>query len=87
MLLNAFPIHEATWPVEFKNQDFSDFGGNTMHLMAVAMLIGMALVDSTSPRVPMYVAPGSKPEVPPEPPREIKMAGFPAASQGSSAVP
>ena len=87
ILVHAFPIHEVTWPPGFKDQDFADLGGNTMHLMAVAkaMLIGMALVDWTSPRVAMCLAPGSTPEVRPEPPREIKLADFPAASQGSSA--
>ncbi len=35
-LLNAFPVHSARWPPGFRDQDFADCGGNTMHLMAVS---------------------------------------------------
>jgi hypothetical protein len=44
-LLNAFPVHSARWPPGFRDQDFADCGGNTMHLMAVSR--GINIPQST----------------------------------------
>ena len=78
ILLNAVPVHEAVWPGEYTHRDFADFGGNTMHLMAVgkAMLMALALVDWRSARLLHRVPQGVVPEGRVAKPRVIRLRGM-----------